>query len=128
MLENQIKALAEATAANTAAILQLVELLSVKGIIDTPKATGEPVVTNKPAISLDDTVEPIKADDTPVKKQSRTITEEKLKQLAKDKIANGVSRTAIKDLITAQGATSISKLNDDQLATVYEQLENLKGE
>lgn len=128
MLENQIKALAEATAANTAAILQLVELLSVKGIIDTPKATGEPVVTNKPAISLDDTVEPIEADDTPVKKQSRTITEEKLKQLAKDKIANGVSRTAIKDLITAQGATSISKLNDDQLATVYEQLENLKGE
>lgn len=128
MLENQIKALAEATAANTAAILQLVELLSVKGIIDTPKATSEPVVTNKPAISLDDTVEPIKADDTPVKKQSRTITEEKLKQLAKDKIANGVSRTAIKDLITAQGATSISKLNDDQLATVYEQLENLKGE
>lgn len=85
-------------------------------------------MTNKPAISLDDTVEPIKADDTPVKKQSRTITEEKLKQLAKDKIANGVSRTAIKDLITAQGATSISKLNDDQLATVYEQLENLKGE
>ena len=128
MLENQIKALAEATAANTAAILQLVELLSVKGIIDTPKATSEPVVTNKPVISLDDTVEPIKADDTPVKKQSRTITEEKLKQLAKDKIANGVSRTAIKDLITAQGATSISKLNDDQLATVYEQLENLKGE
>lgn len=128
MLENQIKALAEVTAANTAAILQLVELLSVKGIIDTPKATSEPVVTNKPAISLDDTVEPIKADDTPVKKQSRTITEEKLKQLAKDKIANGVSRTAIKDLITAQGATSISKLNDDQLATVYEQLENLKGE
>lgn len=128
MLENQIKALAEVTAANTAAILQLVELLSVKGITDTPKATGEPVVTNKPAISLDDTVEPIKADDTPVKKQSRTITEEKLKQLAKDKIANGVSRTAIKDLITAQGATSISKLNDDQLTTVYEQLENLKGE
>ena len=128
MLENQIKALAEVTAANTAAILQLVELLSVKGIIDTPKATSEPVVTNKPAISLDDTVEPIKPDDTPVKKQSRTITEEKLKQLAKDKIANGVSRTAIKDLITAQGATSISKLNDDQLATVYEQLENLKGE
>ena len=128
MLENQIKALAEVTAANTAAILQLVELLSVKGITDTPKATGEPVVTNKPAISLDDTIEPIKADDTPVKKQSRTITEEKLKQLAKDKIANGVSRTAIKDLITAQGATSISKLNDDQLATVYEQLENLKGE
>ena len=128
MLENQIKALAEATAANTAAILQLVELLSVKGIIDTPKATSEPVVTNKPAISLDDTVEPIKADDTPVKKQSRTITEEKLKQLAKDKIADGVTRTAIKDLITAQGATSISKLNDDQLATVYEQLENLKGE
>ena len=128
MLETQIKALAEATAANTAAILQLVELLSVKGIIDTPKATSEPVVTNKPAISLDDTVEPIKADDTPVKKQSRTITEEKLKQLAKDKIADGVTRTAIKGLITAQGAASISKLNDDQLATVYEQLENLKGE
>ena len=128
MLENQIKALAEATAANTAAILQLVELLSVKGIIDTPKATSEPVVTNKPAISLDDAVEPIKADDTPVKKQSRTITEEKLKQLAKDKIANGVSRTAIKDLITTQGAASISKLNDEQLAAVYEQLENLKGE
>lgn len=127
MLETQIKALAEATAANTAAILQLVELMTAKGITDTPKAVSKPVVANKPVAKLDETVEPIKVDEAPAKKQSRTITEEKLKQLAKDKIADGVTRTAIKGLITAQGAASISKLNDEQLAIVYEQLEKMKG-
>lgn len=127
MLETQIKALAEATAANTAAILQLVELMTAKGITDTPKAVSKPVVANKPVAKLDETVEPIKVDEAPAKKQSRTITEEKLKQLAKDKIADGVTRTTIKDLITAQGATSISKLNDEKLAIVYEQLEKMKG-
>lgn len=127
MLETQIKALAEATAANTAAILQLVELMTAKGITDTPKAVSKPVVANKPVAKLDETVEPIKVDEAPAKKQSRTITKEKLKQLAKDKIADGVTRTAIKGLITDQGAASISKLNDEKLAIVYEQLEKMKG-
>lgn len=125
MLETQIKALAEATAANTAAILQLVELMTAKGITDTPKAVSKPVVANKPVVKLDEVVEPIKADEA--LPPSRTITEEKLKQLAKDKIADGVTRTAIKGLITAQGAASISKLNDEKLAIVYEQLEKMKG-
>lgn len=121
-IEEQIKALTAATAANTAAVLALTELLSSNGITSTAQITGEPVAATK-AVEAKPLAEP-KAD----KRESITIRADKLQKLAKDKIAEGITRLQIKALITAQGAKAISELNDDQITAVYNQLEMMKGE
>lgn len=57
---------------------------------------------------------------------NNTITSEMCKNLAKEKMAAGVDRTKIKNLVTEMGAESIADLTERNLVEFYTKLENLK--
>lgn len=57
---------------------------------------------------------------------NNTITSEMCKNLAKEKMAAGVDRIKIKNLVTEMGAESIADLTERNLVEFYTKLENLK--
>lgn len=57
---------------------------------------------------------------------NNTITSEMCKNLAKEKMASGVDRIKIKNLVTEMGAESIADLTERNLVEFYTKLENLK--
>lgn len=57
---------------------------------------------------------------------NNTITSEICKNLAKEKMAAGVDRIKIKNLVTEMGAESIADLTEKNLVEFYTKLENLK--
>ena len=141
MLENQIKALNESVQANTAMLEKVLAALTSTGV--------KPQVKTATHASLSEKVEEIAKPD--IKTKAKTVkakpeaevtelepeatdiatdavTVADLKQLAKDAIAEGVLRTDIKKLITDAGADTISALNDEQRAEVFNALTKLKGE
>ena len=125
MLEVQIKALNESVQANTAMLEKVLAALTstdakpqVKAAEPDVKAKAK-TVKAKPAIESEPKAADIVAD---------IVTANDLKALAKDAIAEGVLRTDIKQLITDAGADTISALNDDQRAEVFNVLTKLKGE
>lgn len=134
MLEVQIKALNESIQANTTMLEKVLVALT--------SADVKPQVKAATHASLSEKVEEVIKPDTKTKAKAvkanpiielepettDIVTANDLKQLAKDAIAEGVLRTDIKKLITDAGADTISALNDDQRAEVFNALTKLKGE
>ena len=125
MLENQIKALNEAVQANTAMLEKVLAALTSTGV--KPQVKAEPKPDVKAETKTKAKAEP-EAEPKAEPKAEPGVTANDLKQLAKDAIAEGVLRTDIKKLITDAGADTISALNDEQRAEVFNALTKLKGE
>lgn len=53
------------------------------------------------------------------------VTAQQVKELAKKKMAEGVKRTSIKDLIVELKAESIAELNPEGLESLYKSLEEM---
>lgn len=117
MLENQIKALNESIQANTAMLEKVLAALTSTDA--KPQVKAEPKPDVKAETKTKAKAEP---------EAAAAVTANDLKQLAKDAIAEGVLRTDIKKLITDAGADTISALNDEQRAEVFNALTKLKGE
>ncbi len=138
MLEVQIKALNESIQANTAMLEKVLATLTSAGAKPQVKAATHASLSEK----VEEVIKPDIKTKTKTVKANPTIelgpettdivadivTANDLKQLAKDAIAEGVLRTDIKKLITDAGADTISALNDDQRAEVFNALTKLKGE
>ena len=139
MLENQIKSLSEAVIANTAVLEKVLAALT--------STDTKPQVKAATHASLSEKVEEVSKPDIKTKTKAAKakpaiepepetaditadiVTANDLKQLAKDAIAEGVLRTDIKKLITDAGADTISALNGEQRAEVFNALTvKLKGE
>lgn len=125
MLEVQIKALNESVKANTAMLEKVLAALASTDVKPQVKAEPKPdikteakTVKAKPVIEQESETTDIATD---------IVTANDLKSLAKDAIAEGVLRTDIKKLITDAGADTISALNDEQRAEVFNALTKLKG-
>lgn len=148
MLEIQIKALNESIQANTAMLEKVLAALTSTG--DTPQVKAESKAESKAEPKAEPKVEPkveevvvpdVKTKAKTVKAKPVTelepetadiaidaVTVADLKALAKEAIADGVLRTAIKKLITDAGAETISALDDEQRTEVYNALAKLRGE
>lgn len=136
MLEVQIKALNESIQANTAMLEKVLVALT--------STDTKPQVKAATHASLSEKVEEVSKPDVKAKAtKAKPVTELELetadittdivtaadlKALAKEAIADGVLRTAIKKLITDAGAETISALDDKQRAEVFNALTKLRGE
>lgn len=133
MLETQIKALNEAVQANTIALEKLLAALTNNAPVIAKAEPKPETVEAEPepkAVKAKPKAEAAKAKPAiePEPETATTVTANDLKGLAKDAIAAGVLRTDIKRLITDAGADTISALNDEQRAEVFNALTKLKGE
>ena len=131
MLELEIKALNESVKANTAMLEKVLAALTITDVKSQVKA--EPKLKAAKAetkIAKAETVKAEAAKAEPIiepETATAAVTANDLKALAKDAIAEGVLRTDIKKLITDAGADTISALNDEQRAEVFNALTKLKG-
>ena len=76
---------------------------------------------------MDANIPPTKEDKIIAEKLTETpeVTAQQVKELAKKKMADGVKRTTIKDLIVELKAESIADLDDEGLASLYKSLEEI---
>lgn len=134
MLEVQIKALNESIQANTAMLEKVLAALTLADAKSQVKAATHASLSekveevSKPDVKTKAKTEKAKPVTESEPETTDIVTANDLKQLAKDAIAEGVLRTDIKKLITDAGADTISALDDEQRAEVFNALTKLKGE